>query len=178
MSSSLNWSLCTPYTQTYGYDSFHSLYKNLRYQIKNYTTYKVTSGDVANLPGISFNVYGTVNLWRVILEFNGLSDPINDVQVGINGDRVPDVALYSDKFNSFYKESTDITAKNGITIENSTAVTVETEIEKGLGADVRSITRNGLQGQGAAMFIRGCSLIHSLIVQQYTMVFSIIFLQE
>lgn len=83
MSSSLNWSLCTPYTQTYGYDSFHSLYKNLRYQIKNYTTYKVTSGDVANLPGISFNVYGTVSLWRVILEFNGLSDPINDVQVGM-----------------------------------------------------------------------------------------------
>ena len=84
----------------------------------------------------------------------------NDVQVGINGDRVPDVALYSDKFNSFYKESTDITAKNGITIENSTAVTVETEIEKGLGSDIRSITRNGLHGQGAAMFIRGLNSLN------------------
>lgn len=83
MSSSLTWSLCTPYTTTYGYDSFHSLYKNLRYRIKNHTTYKVTAADVANLPGISFNVYGTVDLWRVILEYNGLSDPINDVQIGM-----------------------------------------------------------------------------------------------
>ena len=83
MSSSLTWRLCTPYSDTYGYDSFHSLYKNIRYRIQNYSTYKVKASDVANLPGISFNVYGTVSLWRVILEFNGLSDPINDVQIGM-----------------------------------------------------------------------------------------------
>lgn len=83
MSSSLTWSLCTPYSETYGYDSFHSLYKNIRYRIRNYSTYKVTAADVANLPGISFNAYGTVALWRVILEFNGLNDPINDIQIGM-----------------------------------------------------------------------------------------------
>lgn len=84
MSSSLTWSMCTPYYKEYSdYDSFHSLYRNLRYRVKSSSTYKVTAQDMANLPGISYAVYGTVDLWRVILEYNGLSDPLNDVYVGM-----------------------------------------------------------------------------------------------
>jgi hypothetical protein len=43
----------------------------------------VTAKDVANLPGISFNVYGTTDLWHIILAFNGLSDPLNDLYPGL-----------------------------------------------------------------------------------------------
>lgn len=84
MSSELTWSGCTPYDVSTGsYDYFHSLYNNIRYQISTSSVYKIKADDVANLPGISFRVYGTVDLWRVILEYNGLNDPINDIEVGM-----------------------------------------------------------------------------------------------
>lgn len=35
------------------------------------------------MPGISYQVYGTTSLWRVILEYNGLVDPLNDVYAGM-----------------------------------------------------------------------------------------------
>lgn len=84
MSSILLWSSCTPYnTKSNTYNVFGSRYKNIRYNLRPYSTYVVTAKDVANLPGISFNVYGTTDLWHVILSFNGLSDPLNDLYPGL-----------------------------------------------------------------------------------------------
>ena len=51
--------------------------------------YVVTSEDIANLPGISFKIYGTTDLWRILLEYNGLTDPLSDIHVGLTL-RVPD----------------------------------------------------------------------------------------
>lgn len=84
MSSSLLWSNCTPFNYISGmYNVFNSKYKNLRYRLKPSSTYTVTQKDVANLPGISYNVYGTTDFWHVILVFNGLSDPLNDLYPGL-----------------------------------------------------------------------------------------------
>lgn len=84
MASILLWSSCTPYnTKSNTYNVFSSRYKNIRYNLRPYTTYTVTAKDVANLPGISFNVYGTTDLWHIILAFNGLSDPLNDLYPGL-----------------------------------------------------------------------------------------------
>lgn len=78
------WSRCTPYNaDAKMYQPFGSKYKNLRYLLKTSITYKVTAADMANLPGISYKVYGTVDLWRAILEYNGLSDPLNDIYAGL-----------------------------------------------------------------------------------------------
>lgn len=79
----------------------------------------------------------------------------NDVQVAIVDDHAPDVALYSNRFNSFYTPSTTLNASRTVKIDMSTAVTIDSEIEKSLGGDVYTLNRSGLQGQGAAMFIRG-----------------------
>lgn len=81
--TSLTYSKCTPFnTKGKYYSVFKSTYKNIRYRMGTNQTYTVGVDDVANLPGISYKLYGTVDLWRVILEFNGLSDPINDLYVG------------------------------------------------------------------------------------------------
>ena len=44
--------------------------------------YGVPSKYEANLPGLAYDYYGDVEMWRVIMEVNGLSDPLNDVVVG------------------------------------------------------------------------------------------------
>lgn len=84
MSSVLDWSACTPYNyKANSYNVFNSRYKNIRYRLHPYTTYTVKAQDMANLPGISFNLYGTTDLWHVLLSFNGLSDPLNDIYPGL-----------------------------------------------------------------------------------------------
>ncbi len=80
----------------------------------------------------------------------------NDVQVAIADDNTtPDVALYSAKFKSFYTPQTQLTAYSKAEITATSATTIDSEIEKALGGDIHTINRGGLQGQGAAMFIRG-----------------------
>ena len=84
----------------------------------------------------------------------------NDVQVAIDGNKTPDVALYSSRFNSFYTPATQITAARKADIDLSTATTIDTDIERQLGGDIHTVNRSGLQGQGAAMFIRGLNSIN------------------
>ena len=65
------------------------------------------------------------------------------------------VEMLSDKFRPMYGTSTTITASATATMSNTTTQTIETDIEDLMGADVRSITRSGGPGYGAAMFVRG-----------------------
>jgi TonB-linked SusC/RagA family outer membrane protein len=85
----------------------------------------------------------------------------NDVQVAFSGAEAPAAVLYSDKYNSFYSVETGLTASKKVQIENSSAITIDSEIENKLGGDVRTINRNGMQGQGAAMFIRGLNSLNT-----------------
>lgn len=63
-------------------DIFNSAYKDLRFNVTMASYITIDSTYEANLPGLSYATYGTVDLWRVILYANGLADPINDVVVG------------------------------------------------------------------------------------------------
>ncbi len=85
----------------------------------------------------------------------------NDVQVAFSGEIAPDVMLNSDEFKTFYSATTSATNKHKVAIDLSSATTVDTEIENRLAGDVRTINRTGLQGQGAAMFIRGLNSLNS-----------------
>ena len=85
----------------------------------------------------------------------------NEVQVAIGKDgQVHDVALYSAKFNSVYNKTTNITASSKADIKATSAVTLDTELEKQFGADIHTVNRGGLQGQGAALFIRGLNTLN------------------
>lgn len=85
----------------------------------------------------------------------------NDQQVGFTGNKVAQIALYSDKFNSFYSPTTGLIAQKNINIENSSAISIDTEIENKLAGDIRTISRGGMPGQGVAMFLRGINSINT-----------------
>lgn len=78
------------------------------------------------------------------------------------GDRdVINIRLYSDKFKNNYEEDIVITSERGFERETTSAITIDSDIQNILGADVRSITRSGTLGVGAAMFIRGLNSINA-----------------
>lgn len=88
------------------------------------------------------------------------SPEYNDLQVAIKGEDVGNILMYSSKFNSFYRPQTDITAGKSINIVNSSAISIDTEIENQLGGDIHTISRSGVPGQGVAMFMRGLNSIN------------------
>ena len=71
------------------------------------------------------------------------------------------MVLIADKFKQMYETSTDVTANSTAKIKSTTSQTVETDIENNLGADVRTITRSGGPGYGAAMFVRGINSLNT-----------------
>ncbi len=85
----------------------------------------------------------------------------NDVQVAFSGEQAPAVELYSDKFKAYYSPTTSLGTKVSTQMELSSAISVDTEIENRLAGDIRTINRTGVQGQGAAMFIRGINSLNT-----------------
>ena len=79
-----------------------------------------------------------------------------DQQVGLgSSEGLVRIEMLADKFRPMYGKSTRITAESVASIRNTTSQTVETDIENLVAADVRSVTRSGGPGYGAAMFVRG-----------------------
>lgn len=89
---------------TIALDLLNSGYVNLRYGATLETVITIDSRYEANLPGLAFDYYGNQEMWRVIMEFNGIQDPLNEVLVGVLI-RMPSQASV-DAF--FTKTSTDL----------------------------------------------------------------------
>lgn len=51
-------------------------YKNIRQLLNPEHSYNLDQSDIANAPGIAFNVYGDRDYWWVICLYNGITDPI------------------------------------------------------------------------------------------------------
>lgn len=64
-------------------DIQNSEYANVRWGVPVDKLFTVTAPYVANLPGLAYAIYGNQAYWRAILAFNGLQDPISDIQVGV-----------------------------------------------------------------------------------------------
>ena len=84
----------------------------------------------------------------------------NDVQVAFDGDEAPSVGLYSNKFNAVYSATTSITSSATATLDNTSAVVIDEEIDNRLSGDLRTINRTGLRGQGVAMFLHGLNSLN------------------
>lgn len=84
VSTDFNWSSYTPIDNTgSNYDIFKSAYKNIRFSSQPQTQYQLTAADLANLPGLAYKFFGDVSLWRVLMAYNGISDPLSQVAVGM-----------------------------------------------------------------------------------------------
>jgi len=84
MAQDYTWSKFTPLDNTRDARSiWKSAYKNIRFSIPLQEIIVLTDSQSANLPGLSYEKYGVVDFWRVLLHYNGLSDPIQDVYTGM-----------------------------------------------------------------------------------------------
>lgn len=84
-------------------------------------------------------------------------------QVAINAkntEKEIKVLMMQEKFRPMYSEGTTYTAQAGFDAE-AKDVTIESDIENILGADVRTVTRSAAPGIGATMFVRGLSSINA-----------------
>ena len=84
-------------------------------------------------------------------------------QVAINAkdsEKDIQVLMMKEKFRPMYSEGTTYTAQAGFDAE-AKDVTIESDIENILGADVRTLTRSAAPGIGATMFVRGLSSINA-----------------
>lgn len=84
MATDYDYSRYTPIDNTgSNYDIFRSAYKNIRFGLTTTTKMTISEADQANLPGLSYRLYGDTSLWRILLRFNGISDAIQDVYPGL-----------------------------------------------------------------------------------------------
>ena len=90
------------------------------------------------------------------------------VQRPVQNNDVINVRLYTDNFSEIYSD--DIKVNAGASFENSItpSVTIDTDIQGKLGAQVRSVTRSGTPTVGNFMLIRGINTlngnVHPLVV--------------
>ena len=83
------------------------------------------------------------------------------LQLAIKGKTGQDASLISAQLRGYYTDGTTITSRSGKQIDQSSSITVETEIENHLAGDVRSTSRSGMLGQGSYLTIRGVNSINA-----------------
>ena len=86
--------------------------------------------------------------------YNLIQQPIKDF-------RGQDVALIANKFRSFYADGTSITSQRKVTINESSSLSIETDMQNLLEGDLRSVNRSAQPAQGAYFTIRGVNSINA-----------------
>ncbi len=146
-----------------------------QYEMKTVSGYVYDAATGKPVDGANVKAYGH-NRYTVMTDENGaytLKVPkfvnslyitvpeYNDVQVAFDGEKAPDVGLYSTVFNAVYAPTTATTIVNKATPVNTSAVTVDEDIENKLNGDIYTINRTGLRGQGIAMFVSGFNSLNT-----------------
>ncbi len=85
----------------------------------------------------------------------------NAAQLAIKGDTNQDVVLYSGLIREQYTDGTSILNARSAQLNLTSAQTVESEIENVLNANVRMISRGGLNAQGTMMLINGVNSLNA-----------------
>ena len=91
------------------------------------------------------------------------SPDMNSVRIGLSaGEQQRTAKLYPLVFSSDYDATTNVAARERASdFRFSSAVTIEDEIQKHLGADVHTVSRNGTPGIGSVMFIGGLNSLNA-----------------
>ncbi|MBO4593318.1 MAG: SusC/RagA family TonB-linked outer membrane protein [Bacteroidaceae bacterium] len=95
----------------------------------------------------------TTTLYISTPEYNPVQIPVRDEE--------QTTSIYSSVFNSFYKDANQVFTKAEATWSNSSAISVESDIENALNASVFTTMRGGMPGQGAYMLINGLTSLNT-----------------
>ncbi len=85
----------------------------------------------------------------------------NLLQMAIKGETDQDARLISSKFSSYYTDGTEILSQRKVLLDETSSVSIETDMQNLLAADIHSVNRSGLVGQGAYLTIRGINSINA-----------------
>ena len=83
------------------------------------------------------------------------------IQRPVQNENVINVRLYSDKFKGSYNDDIKITSGSEFTTGITSSISIDTDIQSNLGAQVRSVTRSGTPGIGNFMMVRGINTINA-----------------
>lgn len=93
-------------------------------------------------------------LYYSVPEYNGL-------QVPVKGPKMADAKMLTTHFKSFYANGTSVLSTRSAKIVDASSISVDADIENTMGADVRTITRGGIPGQGNIMLVNGITSLNS-----------------
>ncbi len=123
----------------------------VRVQSLNDPRYSAMTGEDGTYT-LSIPVFVTT-LYISTPEYNPVQIPVRDSE--------QTTMMYSSVFNSFYKSANQVFTKAEASKSNSSAVSVETDIENALNASVFTTMRGGMPGQGANMLINGITSLNT-----------------
>lgn len=84
----------------------------------------------------------------------------NAGHIAIKGDRDQNVKLYSNSLKELYFDGTQLFAQNSMKVDNTSALTIENDIENNLNSSVRTVSRGGVPAQGGIMFVNGLNSLN------------------
>ena len=84
----------------------------------------------------------------------------NPLQIAVKEGKA-DGKLMTTHFSPYYQDGTTITSTRTATINESSSVGIETDIQNLLSGDIHTISRSGIPGMGAYMTIRGVNSINA-----------------
>lgn len=85
----------------------------------------------------------------------------NLLQMSVSEGEGNDAALLSDKLSKFYTDGTTIISQRKIELDETSSISVETDMQNRLAADIHSTNRNAIPGQGAYFTIRGINSLNA-----------------
>ena len=85
----------------------------------------------------------------------------NPGHIAIKGATDQNTSLYTTAVKSLYADGTSIYSQPSMNVNESSAITIENDVETKLASSIRTINRGGFAGQGAAMFINGLNSLNT-----------------
>ena len=148
--------------------------KEVNYEMKNITGRIVDDATGEPMGGVRIQALG-LESYSTLTEEDGsykldiptFSDVIyvyaegyNPLQVVVKEGKA-DGKLISTHFKNIYTDGTNITANRMIEVDETSGVSIDTDIQNHLAGDIYTINRNGVPGQGAYMQIRGVNSLNA-----------------
>lgn len=98
-----------------------------------------------------------------VSQLSATSPDYNVAKIGLAKEsRQRDILLYPSTFSADYTAKTNVLGtQTASDFRFTNGVTIEEEIQKRLGAQVRTITRNGTPGVGGVMFVQGLNSLYA-----------------
>lgn len=90
------------------------------------------------------------------------ADGYNRQQVGVGkGTHAVDAVLYADTFDEMYSASTSAVRKKTVMVDyNNNDLSIDRQLQEGLGGDIRMISRGGVPAAGMTMFMNGLNSLN------------------